>query len=391
MLTQYLLKKATKNNKDYKDKSTRKQIGYLSGIVGVFINLILFLMKFIVGLTASSVAILADAFNNLSDAASSLITIIGFKLSSKPPDKEHPYGHGRIEYISALMIAFLVMLVGFQFIKTSVDRILNPSPIHFEWIPFILLFASIFLKLWLSLFNKHLGKKINSSSLLAAATDALGDVFTSSVVLISFFCSTFTSFPIDGYVGCIVAFIVLYAGFNLIRETVSPLIGTAPDPEMVNEITEGLLAYDYITGVHDLIVHNYGPSRTMASIHAEIPADISIMKIHEVIDRAERELSEKLQLHLVIHMDPVCIMTEEMIKLKNEVCKIIKYNPLILSMHDFRVIGECEHQTLIFDIVVNAPDLEKIMSEDKLIAMLNDAIKEINPSCTCIINIDKEY
>ncbi len=391
MLTNYLLKIALKGSTDFKDRTVRGKVGYLSGIIGIIVNLLLFAIKLAVGLIVSSVAVLADAFNNLSDAASSIITIIGFKLSDKPADKEHPYGHGRIEYISALIIAFLVMLVGFQFIKSSIDRIINPTPVNFEWVPFILLFVSIFFKVWLSLLNKNLGNKINSSSLKATATDAIGDVFTTSVVVISFFVSRFTTFPVDGYIGCIVAVIILYAGFNLIRDTVNPLIGEAPDAELVKELTEGVLSYDYITGVHDLIVHNYGPSRTMASIHAEIPADIPIMVIHEIIDKAERELSEKLQLHLVIHMDPICIMTEEVIKIKNEVTKAIKYNPLIKSMHDFRVIGEGDHRTLIFDIIVDAKNLGRVISEEKLKTMLCEAVKEINPHYECIITVDKEY
>lgn len=391
MLTSFLLKKVLRGSTDFKDRHIRGQVGYLSGVIGITVNFLLFLVKLSVGLLVSSVAILADAFNNLSDAASSVITIIGFKLSNKPADKEHPYGHGRIEYISALVISFLVMLVGFQFIKTSISRILNPEPIVFQWIPFILLFVSIFFKLWLSLFNRKLGNKIDSSSLRATATDAMGDVFTTSVVVISFFAARFTVFPIDGYIGCIVAVIILYTGFNLIRDTVNPLIGAAPDKELVEELTTGVLSYDYITGVHDLIVHNYGPSRTMASIHAEIPANISIMTIHDIIDKAERELSEKLQLHLVIHMDPICVISEEVAKVKNEISKIIKYNPLIRSMHDFRVVGEGDNKNLIFDIVVDAYKLDKISSEEKLKTNIIESVKEINSQYQCIITIDKEY
>lgn len=391
MLTDYLFKKVLKNHTDFKDRHFRGQVGYLCGIIGIVINLILFSVKASIGLLISSVAVLADAFNNLSDAASSVITIIGFKLSNKPADKEHPYGHGRIEYLSALIIAFLVILVSFQFIKTSISRILNPEPIFFEWIPFILLSVSIFFKLWLSLFNKKLGDKINSTSLKATATDAMGDVFTTSVVVISLFVAQFTTFPIDGYVGCLVAVFILFAGLNLIKDTINPLIGEAPDKELVKDLTEGVLSYDYITGVHDLIVHNYGPFRTMASIHAEIPADISLMTIHEIIDKAERELSEKLRLHLVIHMDPVCIMTEEVVKIKSEVMKIIKYNPLIKSMHDFRVSGDGSKKNLIFDIVVNAHHLGKILSEEEIKTMIKQAIHEINPDYHCIITIDKDY
>ena len=321
MLIDYLLKLATKGNTDFLDNNVRGRVGYLAGIVGIVVNMFLFILKLTIGIVVSSIAVMADAFNNLSDAASSIITIVGFKLSNLPPDKEHPYGHGRIEYLSALIVAFMVMIVGFQFIKTSIDRIINPKPVVFEWIPFVLLLVSISFKVWLSFFNKKLGNKISSSALKATATDALGDVFTTSVVVISLFASRLTNIPIDGYIGALVAIAIIYAGFSLVKETISPLIGEAPDEELKKSIKDGVLSYEYITGVHDLIVHNYGPGRSMASIHAEFPAD---MDIHEVIDRAERELSEKFELHLVIHMDPVSVETEEIIETRNEVNKIIK-------------------------------------------------------------------
>lgn len=391
MLTNFLLKTATKNNKNYKDRKVRDKVGFLSGIVGVIVNTILFTLKLTVGILVSSVAVIADAFNNLSDAASSVITIIGFKMASMPPDRNHPYGHGRIEYISGLIISFLVMIVGFQFIKTSISRIMNPEPVVFEWIPFILLLVSILFKVWLAFFNKNLGAKINSSSLKATATDAIGDVFITSVVVISLFASRFTSLPLDGYIGIGVALFILYAGFSLVRETISPLIGEAPDRELRKEIESSLLSYEYITGVHDLILHNYGPGRTMASIHAEIPANIDIMSIHEVIDKAEREISSNLDIHLVIHMDPVSVNSEEVEKIKNEIKKIIKYNPIISSMHDFRVIGKGDKKNLIFDIVVDKIKLGKISSEESLIEDITLAVKDINPSYTCVITIDDEY
>ncbi|PHV70976.1 cation-efflux pump [Sporanaerobium hydrogeniformans] len=391
MLTNWVLKKTLKGEVDYKAPEVRNKVGYLSGLVGIFINVFLFILKFIIGLICSSVAILADAFNNLSDAASSIITIIGFKLSSKPADKEHPYGHGRIEYISALVIVSLVLVVGFQFIKTSISRIISPAPVTFAWLPFVLLLLSIFFKWWLSHFNRVLGNKINSQSLKATATDAMGDVFTTSVVVISFLASRFTRFPIDGYVGTFVALAILYAGFNLIKETLNPLIGEAPDEELVHALTEGVLAYDHITGVHDLIVHNYGPGRIMASLHAEIPADIPLMTIHDIIDTAERELSEKLRLHLVIHMDPICVTSEEVAKVRSEVDKIIRYNPLIQSMHDFRFVGEGEKKNLLFDIVVDAYHLDKVLSAHDLKQSIIDAIQEEHPDYNCIITIDKCY
>lgn len=391
MLTKSLLKIATKGNENYQDKTTRRNVGFLSGVVGIIINTLLFAIKLIVGILVSSVAVIADAFNNLSDAASSLITIIGFKMANKPPDKNHPFGHGRIEYISALIISFLVILVGFQFVKTSIERILNPEPVTFQLIPFILLIISIAFKLWLAIFNKTLGNKINSTSLKATSTDAFGDVFITLVVTLSLLASRFTTFPIDGYVGVIVALFILYAGYSITKETVSPLIGEAPDKEFIMNIENSLLSYNYITGVHDLIIHNYGPGRTMASIHAEIPASIDIMTIHEIIDKAEREISDKFNIHLVIHMDPISVDTEEVTEVKNEINRIIKYNPLIKSMHDFRVVGKGDKKTLIFDVVVDIINLNKISSPEKLEKDIISAVEDINPSYNCIITIDEDY
>ena len=225
----------------------------------------------------------------------------------------------------------------------------------------------------------------------AASVDALGDVFTSSCVTISFLASKFTSFPIDGYFGLIVAVFIVYSGYTLIKETINPILGEAPDPELVNSIKEMVLSYEHITGVHDLIVHNYGPGRCMASIHAEIPSDISVMKIHEIIDTAEREISSKLNIYLVIHMDPICVFTDEVKLAYDEINKIIKYNPLIKSMHDFRVVGEGKKKNLIFDIVVNPENLKKIMSVDELKEDIIAAIKSIHPEYNCIITIDNDY
>ena len=391
LVSNFLVNKFVKNNDDIKNEKVRSAYGVFGGIVGIIINLILFAIKLTVGLVASSIAIMADAFNNLSDAASSIVTIIGFKMADKPADAEHPFGHGRMEYISALIVAFMVMLVGIQFIRSSIERILNPVSITFELIPFILLLVSILFKLWLSKFNKFIGDKINSSALKAASVDALGDVFTSSCVTISFLASKFTSFPIDGYFGLIVAVFIVYSGYNLVKETVNPLLGEAPDPKLVNNIKDMVLSYEHVTGVHDLIIHNYGPGRCMASIHAEIPSDISVMKIHEIIDTAEREISDRLNIYLVIHMDPICVFTDEVKTAYDEINKIIKYNPLIKSMHDFRVVGEGEKKNLIFDIVVNPENLKKIMSIEDLKEEINSAIKSIHPNYNCIITIDNDY
>lgn len=391
MLTKSLIKIFVKNNNDIENENVRGHYVMLGGFVGIAVNIILFLIKLFVGIFASSIAVIADAFNNLSDAASSIITIVGFKLSKKPADAEHPFGHGRMEYVSALIVAFMVMLVGFQFVKSSIEKIINPNDIIFQTIPFILLIISILLKVWLSRFNRFIGIKINSSALKAASVDALGDVFTSSAVALSFLASKFISFPIDGYLGAFVAVFILISGIKLVKETINPLLGEAPDKELVEEIKKMVLSYDNITGVHDLIVHNYGPGRCMASIHAEIPSNIDVMTIHEIIDTAEREISKKLNIYLVIHMDPICLTTQEINGTYSEVLKIINYNPLIQSMHDFRIVGKGNKKNLIFDIVVNPEVLSKVMSKEQLKQDITESIKKLHPEYNCIITIDNDY
>jgi cation diffusion facilitator family transporter len=388
MFSNFLVEKFIKNGENVQREDVRNNYGYLAGIVGIFINLLLFIVKISVGLLTSSIAVTADAFNNFSDMASSVITIVGFKLASIPPDKEHPFGHGRLEYISALIVAFMVMLVGVQFIKSSIERILNPMPIKFQFVPFFLLTISIFAKFWLSRFNKFIGTKINSSALKAASVDALGDVFTSSCVVVSFLAAKFTTLPIDGYIGVLVSLAILYAGFSLVKETISPLLGEAPDPELISAINKHVLSYKHITGVHDLIVHNYGVGRCIASIHAEIPASIDIMTIHDVIDEAEREISRDLKVHLVIHMDPICIETEEVSTAREEIEKIIESHSSIKSMHDFRVVGSGDSKNLVFDIVVFH---ESTMPDEKLKEYITKSIKGIHPNYNCIITVDRDY
>lgn len=391
MVTNFLVKRFIKNSDNVKDQNVRRAYGNLGGFVGIFINVILFIVKFIVGTLVGSIAISADAFNNLSDAASSVITIVGFKLAGKPADAEHPFGHGRIEYLSALIVAFLVMLVGIQFIKASFEKILNPTVITFELIPFILLFISIGFKLWLSRFNKVVGEKINSSALKASAADALGDVFTSSTVLISFLLAKFTTFPIDGYMGIVVSILILYAGFSIIKETLNPLLGEAPDPELVSEIYDRILAYPKISGIHDLIIHNYGPGRIIASLHAEIPADVDIMIIHNIIDKAEREVSRDLNIHLVIHMDPICVITDEIKETWDYVEKILREYKEIESMHDFRIIGEGENKNLIFDVVFDHSSSGNPNRVSEIIEEIKDKIRKEHSEYNCIITIDYDF
>lgn len=389
MVGKWLIKQLEKRGGQKEE--IRERTIFIAGLIGILSNILLFAVKFGVGWLAGSIAVMADAFNNLSDTASSVITIVGVRLANRPADKEHPHGHGRIEYISALIVAFMVMLVGVQFIQSSIGRILNPSEVKFEWVSFSLLFISVLVKLWLSFFNKQMGEAIQSGALKAASVDALGDVFTSSTVLLSFLMARFTSFPIDGYAGVIVAGFILYAGYNLVKETISPLLGEAPDEELVQQIYERLLSFEHITGAHDLMIHNYGVGCIIASIHAEIPADIDVMTIHDIIDEAERQISEELHLHLVIHMDPVSVETEEIKVMKRELEQLIDEHPVIMSMHDFRIIGQEPNKNLIFDLVVNGSLLNKKVTESSIKDEVIAKIKRNHPQYRCVIVIDRMY
>lgn len=391
MISEFLVKKFIKNSDDIRNKKVRSDYGYLGGIVGIIINILLFLIKLSVGLLVNSIAVIADAVNNLSDVGASMVTIFGFKLSSKPADKEHPFGHGRIEYISGLIVAFLVLMVGFEFIRTSIDRIKNPVPVQFAWIPFILLLVSILFKIWLSKFYKTVGDRINSSALKASSVDSLSDVVSSSTVVVSLLISKFTTLPIDGYIGVIVSLVILYAGYNLIKDTLDPLLGVAPDEELVKDIHKMLLSYEHIDGTHDLMVHNYGPGRIIASIHAEIPEDISVVTAHEVVDRAEKEISAELDIHLLIHMDPVTTKDEEILSARDDLMTVLENFPFINSFHDFRVVGEGDYKNLIFDVVVNHEFVITKESQLKLQKQINAELKKIQPNHNAIITVDPSY
>lgn len=391
MITKLLIKTFIKNKDNQKSKEIRNSYGYLGGVVGIITNVILFIIKLSVGIITSSIAISADAFNNLSDSASSLITILGFKLSSKPADKEHPFGHGRIEYLSALLVSFFVLLVGVEFIKTSVSRILNPINISSNIIVVSLMLFSILAKIWLGFFYSHLSKEIDSTALKASSKDSFADVITTLVVLFSLISSKFFAFPIDGYIGVLVSIFIIFSGISLIKETINPLLGEAPSEELVESIKKSLLSYDEIIDTHDLIVHNYGPGRTIASIHAEVPSNLSIVKIHETIDNAEKEIGENLDILLVIHMDPVNIHCEEVKETKEFLLSILKKYSEYKSIHDFRVVGEGEIKNLIFDLVITCNKEVTKMEELKLIHNICNDIKKIHPHYNAIITIDKDF
>lgn len=389
-MTKWLLSMALKENRDYGNRHVRLKVGYLAGTIGIVVNLMLALTKLSIGILISSISVIADGVNNLTDSASSVITLLGFKLSSIPADKEHPYGHGRMEYVSALIVAFMVILVGLQFIRSSFERIINPEPVEFQIIPFMILGISILFKVWLSVFNRDLGNKINSSGLKATATDALGDVLITSVVVLSIVAGQFTSLPIDGIVGLIVSLFIIYAGYSLVRETVSPLLGEAPPEEITDAIYDDIMTYDFITGAHDLIIHSYGAGRSMATIDVEFPGNIDAVTIHEVIDQAEREIGERYDLTLVIHMDPLGTETKERYELRNRVKRIIKKDERVKSIHDFHISDHEESRIIEFHAVVRADKLEKGKSHEDVRRELENLIEnEIEKTkCRIILDID---
>lgn len=390
-MTNFLLKLVTKSNSDYNDKETRLKVGYMASIVGLVANIILSIIKLTIGFMISSIGVIADGFNNVTDSSSAIITLVGFKLSSKPPDKDHPYGHGRLEYIAALIVAFMVVLVGFQFIKSSFSKILNPSAVSFELIPFIILILSIGVKIWLSIFSKKVGEKINSKSLKAAGIDAMGDVLTTSVVVLSIFLGQFTTLPLDGIIGVVVSLLIIYSGYSLVKETVSPLIGEAPSKELIDAINQEVMSYDYITGVHDLAIHSYGEGKTMAVIDAEFPANVDILKIHDVITQAEREIGAKYNLTLVIHMDPLGKESKERYELRNEIKHIIKENPIYVSMHDFEILEEDGEEIAEFHIVVDGNEMGKNETMESIKEDVENVLKERCAKIICNVIVDIQY
>lgn len=304
-MIRYLIKKFVKNYKDTEDKSVREAYGVFSGVLGIICNLFLFGVKLTIGLFMNSIAITSDAFNNLSDTGSSMITILGAKLSNRVPDEEHPFGHGRFEYISSLIIAFIIMLVGFELLKNSFGKILSPEKVAFNWILVLILSGSILIKVWMYSYNRYIGKAIGSKVNLAAASDSLNDVVATSAVILTTIVGKFIGFPIDGIAGLIVSLLIMYTGFGVAKDTVNVLLGMSPSTETVDKIHDQILECDYIEGVHDLKVHDYGPGRTIASVHVEMSDTISIIKAHTEIDKVEKRILKELGIDIVIHVDPM--------------------------------------------------------------------------------------
>ena len=387
-MTKLLLSIFIKDYKNTSDKLVREKYGTLSGVLGIICNLALFLVKIIIGTLMGSMAITSDAFNNLSDMGSSIMAIISAKMSTRRPDADHPFGHGRFEYISSLIISFLIMLVGFELLKGSVDKIISPQPIVMKTSLIIILALSVLVKLWMFFYNNKMGKMINSKVLKAAASDSLNDVIATSAVIVSSIAGHNLGLNIDGYIGAVVSVMIMIVGIRLAIETVNVLLGSAPDLETIKNLENLITKSDYVLGIHDLIVHDYGPGRQFASVHAEVGDKENIMTIHEEIDDLEQEAMRKYGIELVIHMDPIASDSEVLNNAKSLVLGIVK-SLGDYSIHDFRMTDGENRVNLIFDLVVPASMTKK--DRECLVATIKAALKEEDKKYFAVIQIDNDY
>jgi cation diffusion facilitator family transporter len=367
----------------------RQAYGMLCGVVGIVLNLMLCIGKFIAGTISNSIAITADAVNNLSDAGSSIVTLAGFKLAGAKPDPEHPFGHGRIEYVSGLAVAAAILIMAYELIRDSIGKILHPEETEFSLLVAAILVASILVKVYMAFYNTRVGKKIDSAAMRATAIDSLSDTCATTVVLLSTLVGHFTGLQIDGWCGVLVGLFILYAGVSAAKETLNPLLGQPPEDEFVQQIESIVMSYEPICGIHDLIVHDYGPGRQMISLHAEVPCEGNMLEIHDVIDNAEHELRRELGCDATIHMDPIVTADEHIRELKQEVVAIVKQIDEIISLHDFRVVAGTTHTNLIFDILV---PFKFRIEDDELVQMIQKRVwEEMGENYYVVINVDKAY
>ena len=387
-MTKLLIRLFIKDRENVESPTVRDAYGTLGSFTGIGCNLLLFIIKCSLGLISGSISIMADAFNNLSDIGSSVITLIGFKMAKKPADPDHPFGHGRIEYMSAFIVSMLILLVGIELFKSSFAKILEPTELTLTYITIIGLIASILIKFWMFLFNRKLAKKINSLSLKATAQDSLNDCVSTLAVLVSLIICKIYGVNLDAYVGIAVALFILWSGISAARDTLSPLLGEPPAPELIKAIESEILKNEDFYGIHDLIVHNYGPGRCFASVHVEVPEDININLCHEQIDACEVEIKEKLGLELVIHMDPISVNDSFTAELRSKVAEKVKELDSIFSIHDFRIVPGEKRTNLVFDVVVPHNYAKK---PAELKEEIGELIKEIDNKYCCVINIDYDY
>ena len=387
-MVNFLAKLFIKDYKNVENEKVRENYGTLSGVFGIITNLILVVIKVIIGLLSASISIIADAINNLSDMGSSLLTIIGFKISSKPADKDHPYGHQRVEYIISLIIAMIIAFVGLELLTTSIDKIINPDVIKVEVITFIILGVAIVLKGLQGLFYLSASKKIDSLSLKASAKDSINDCISTSAVLIGTIISKTTGYNVDGIVGILVSGFIIYSAIMLIKETMSPLIGEKPDPELIEKVTRTVLSYPKVLGIHDVITHLYGPSKVFISLHVEIDAKDDILVSHDLIDNIEQEVKREFGIELVIHMDPVETDNEELNKGSKVVREVLKEIDPIIMFHDFRMVKGETHTNFIFDVLV---PFQYKYSDEELVELIKKEVSKRDEKYRCVILVDKDY
>lgn len=378
-----------KDSKNYKEPSVRQAYGVLSGAVGIGLNILLFFGKWLAGTISGSIAIIADAFNNLSDAGSSIITLIGFRLSGQEPDPEHPFGHGRMEYISGLLVSVAILVMGFELIGSSIGKLRSPEPIESSALVFGILIESILVKLYMFFYNHSLSKKIESAAMKATSVDSLSDTVATTLVLIATLISKYTGLLLDGWFGILVGLFILYTGGSTLKETIDLLLGQPPKQEFIDEVKEIVLGHSMVHGVHDLIVHDYGPGRVMISLHAEVDVNGDIQDIHEQIDHIEHELQEKLHCSATIHMDPIVTDDKEVLAMKAKVEEMVHFLDESFSMHDFRMVRGSTRTNLIFDVEVPR---KTSYTDNEIVNWLKERIHELPGSkYFAVIQIDHEY
>lgn len=387
-MTEFLLSRFVKGYPEVNDPQVRARCGNLAGLVGICCNLLLSAGKFLAGLLTGSVAISADAVNNLSDASSSIITLLGFRLAARPADDEHPYGHGRTEYLSGLAVSVMILLIGAELAKTSIQKILSPEPITTGMVSILILAASILVKFWMAAFNRHVGRLIRSATLEATAADSRNDVISTGAVLIATLLQMQFGWNLDGYMGLAVAAFILWSGWGLVKDSIAPLLGQTPDPELVRHIADVTLSYPGVLGIHDMIVHDYGPGRQFASLHAEMAASADVLESHDTIDRIEKYFLEQEGLHVVIHYDPIVTDDSETGEAREFFAAEAKKLDPRLSIHDLRMVPGTTHTNVIFDLVLpreldsRAPELKHALQE---------AAQRKNPLWLCVITAENSF
>lgn len=387
-MTKLLIRLFVRDSNNIKDAAVRVRYGYLGSVTGIVLNVLLFAGKFIAGLLSGAISVTADAFNNLSDAGSSIMSLVGFKMAAQPADEEHPFGHGRMEYVSGLIISFLILLMGFELAQESVLKIISPKDIKFSWLTLWILASSVLVKLWMGLFNFTLGKKISSTSMKATAADSISDCISTSAVIVAMLVLYFAGVNIDSYIGLLVALFILYSGVKTFRESLTPLLGTKPDKEFVREITAKVESYEGIVGTHDLIVHDYGVGNLIISMHAEVPMQMDFNSAHELIDKVEDDLKKTYKCLVTIHMDPVAVNDEKTMAVKAQVAEIVRSIDERMTIHDFRMTDGKDRDNLIFDVVV---PFGLKMTDAQVRENVSAKVSALDKAYCCVINIDKDY